>query len=52
MIKAPITGFARPVTDSVKRAKDYLKGRPDPGAIGPEPQPGEADWRPHGHQRR
>ncbi|HEX2135233.1 MAG TPA: hypothetical protein VHG30_04905 [Microvirga sp.] len=51
MIKTPLTGMARPVTDSVKRAMGYLKDRPDPRMMGREPQPGEVGWRPQGHRR-
>ena len=54
MIKTmPLSGAARPVTDSIKRAMAYLKDKPDPCA--PErketdPQPGDVRWRPQGHR--
>jgi hypothetical protein len=50
MIKTPLTGAARPATDSVKRAMDYLKGKPDPRGFD-QPQPGDPAWRPQGHRR-
>ena len=57
MLKAPLTGSAQPVADSVQRAMAFLKDRPNPQEAGQPrqagraPGPGDTHWRPQGHRR-
>jgi hypothetical protein len=50
MFRPPLSGSAQPVSDTVKRAMELLKNRPEPRAPAP-PQPGTPEWRPRGSVR-